>query len=123
MKLTYYIDQQWEDEWIQISKSALYSTFKKSYLPPPGQEHQGSLADDFDPQDELSLHLYGKRKSKRTHAELDGSDTEELRNSELDEYLKKKRVCFKDPENENTLTWWKVSMRSSVTSISIFFIF
>ncbi len=79
MKLSYYIDHEWEDEWIQDSKLALYTTFKKCYSPPPGQELQENMDDGFDPQDELSLHLYGKwhgkQHGKRTHAKLDFNES------------------------------------------------
>lgn len=98
LKLAYYASHEWESEWVEAAKSAVYTTYNETYTPLPGSVYRepnivdvDTGIDDIDAA--LQQHIFSKRQKLMANRE-----------HEVDIYLKSEY-----PKGIDTLSWWHVS--------------
>lgn len=85
LKLQYYIDMKWENEYIEVAQNDLNTLYKVKYAPA-----ENITISDISSEDSLLQHIY-----KRQHL---------INNNELEQYLAAPVVNYKT----DILQWWKV---------------
>jgi hypothetical protein len=92
MKLGYYRDHHWEEEFIEQAKEDVAEIYKARHA--PSTVPQARLTRELDDDDDLLQHIYKRRKSSEQHER-----------DELDMHLTASTAGYKT----DILLWWKVS--------------
>jgi hypothetical protein len=85
LKLQYYIDNKWENQFVVAAQNDLNNLYKTSYASP-----ENTIISNEYPEDSLLQHIY---KRQRT-----------VNNNEVDQYLAAPIVLY----GTDILNWWKV---------------
>lgn len=85
MKLQYYIDNKWENQFVVAAQNDLNNLFKTNYIPTENEV----ISNEY-PEDSLLQHIYKRRRT--------------VNYNEIDQYLAAPVVIY----GTDILDWWKV---------------
>jgi len=92
LKLQYYKDMKWEQEYIDAAEKAFRNQYQSNYAPLP----EVGLPEETEEEDEMIKHIYKRHKVEKQ--------------DELELYFEKSDVKFE--KNMDVLAWWKVCNRN-----------